>query len=164
MKRLLLQCAVAEVVSIRRLCPRDDAAAALTLHYPSMVGGKPQAILCNVDVHLVCEIDGLEELVQRPRGAGNRAEDGRPGGRALCVHDAGDLRAREGNVFSLNGAPVWKCTNRLGFKRCYGTASARGLGILDVDSDRTKHVNHAKPATPLDELEGVGAGAWGGRN
>ncbi len=58
-------------------------AIAPTLHHTSMVGGKPQAALCDVDVHLVCEIDRLEELVQRPGRAGNSSEEGKSGGRAL---------------------------------------------------------------------------------
>jgi hypothetical protein len=37
----------------------------LTLHYASMVGREPQAVLCDLDMYLVREIDRFEKLVQR---------------------------------------------------------------------------------------------------
>ena len=127
-----------------------------------MVGGEPQAILCDVDVHLVCEIDGLEKLVQRPRGAGNCPEDWRKGRRALRVHGGAGVEGRARETYSAStGRLLGNAQNRLGFK-CYGTASARGLGILDVDSDRTEHVNHTKPATGVRRAGRVGDGGGDG--
>lgn len=63
-----------------------DATVLLTLHHPSMVGRKPQAILRNVNMHFVGEVDRLEQLVQRPGGAGDRTEKGRRRRGALCFH------------------------------------------------------------------------------
>jgi len=54
------------------------------LHDPGMVCGKPQAVFCYVDMHLVRKVDGLEELVEGPSRAGDRPEQ--RGLRALGVH------------------------------------------------------------------------------
>lgn len=56
---------------------------ALTLHDAGVVGRESQPIFCDIDVHLVCKVDGLQELVQRPRGAGNSPKYGRRWSRAL---------------------------------------------------------------------------------
>ena len=129
---------------------------ASTLHNPSVIGREPQAVLCDVDVHLVCEVDSLEELVERPRRASNRPEEGRSGGRALCLHGDGfevECQAQRDVCLGLR---------KIGFfQKLYGTDSARLLGILDVNSDRTEHVDHAEPRTRVsgaDELEGRDVG------
>jgi len=69
-----------------------------TLHDPGVVGREPQPVLCDIDVHLVCKVDGLEELVQRPRGAGDSPENGRGGSRALALHGDVWMACEKGEV------------------------------------------------------------------
>jgi hypothetical protein len=75
----------------------------LTLHYTSMVGRKPQAVFRDIDVHLICKIDRLEKLVQRPRRAGDSPEDRGNRSRALGLHGDGVRGCGGEYVLSLNG-------------------------------------------------------------
>ncbi len=70
-----------------------------------------------------------------------------------CVSMVMDLRW---NV-KLNGTSAWDCAKSASFKNSMVQTRREPLGILDVNSDRTEHVDHAEPGTVLD---GLGDQAW----
>jgi hypothetical protein len=110
----------------------EEIAGTLTLHHSSVVGRKPEAILCNIDVHLVCEIDGLEELVQGSCRAGNRSEEGRSGSRTLSFH-RGEYRGDAGGKSVKPQRDVCLELRKIDLvskKAMYGTDLARGFGYL----------------------------------
>lgn len=115
-----------------------------------MVGSETNAVLCNLNMNPGCKVYAPQKLIQWSGRSRDRAENGLSVCRHIevaavvvwerCVNER--FKKQEERQLAREVASSLDCSNYFTRNR-----PKRGLlGILDVDSDSTEHVNDSEPA------------------